>query len=84
VTGQPGDVVLVKQTSRKDRETTFVSDSQNLIVDHFTVVYFDRIVASNSERASKGEDARGMALFGRSREVGKGLLSRRLRRSAKG
>ena len=44
-------------------------------------VYFDRIAASNSERASKKRDARGMALPGRSRE---GLLSRRLRRSAKG
>ena len=44
-------------------------------------VYFDRFVASNCERASKKRDARGMALSGRSRE---GLLSRRLRRSAKG
>ena len=45
------------------------------------LVYFERIVASKSERASKKIDAQGMALSGRSRE---GLLSRRLRRSAKG
>ena len=28
------------------------------------LVYFDRIIASNSERASKKRDARGMALSG--------------------
>ena len=37
VTEQQGAVVLVKSTSTKDRER-FVSDSQNLVVDHYRLL----------------------------------------------